>query len=277
MKQPSFSDAVVFQSALVRIGAFRCDRGYPGFHNTGPAHNDCFVFPRTAVAIEHEHAPPFVANPNVVTFYNRSQHYLRHEISERGDHCDWFGVNRELAREAARAVDPAVEDAPFRRPRGRCDSHTYLLQRRLFDSVIRGVISNAIAIEETVLLLLDRVVGAAAPTPSNAKRREVVHEVEFLLASRFDQPLTLPQIAKHTGTSVYHLCRTFREGTGFALHQYLHQLRIRHGLESVCETAFPLSRIAVDLGFAHHSHFTQAFRREFGVTPSDLRASRLRC
>src|SRR5581483_112857 len=64
---PSFSDVIVFESGLVRIGAFRCDRGYPGFHDTGPASHDCFVFPRTAVQIEHEHAPPFVANPNVVT------------------------------------------------------------------------------------------------------------------------------------------------------------------------------------------------------------------
>src|ERR1700744_5525789 len=106
MKEPLFRDTIVFESALVRIGAFRCDRAFPGFGDTGPAGNDCFVFPRTAVQIEHEHAPPFVANPNVVTFYNRSQHYLRHEISERGDRCDWFGVDREVAREAVRTVDP---------------------------------------------------------------------------------------------------------------------------------------------------------------------------
>src|SRR5882724_2819272 len=64
---PKFSDTIVFESPLVRIGAFRCDRDYPGFQDTGPADNDCFVFPRTAVGIEHEHEPPFAANPNVVT------------------------------------------------------------------------------------------------------------------------------------------------------------------------------------------------------------------
>ena len=63
-------DHIVFDSGLVRIGAFRCHPDHPSFEDSGPAQNYCFVFPRTAVKIEHEHEPVFVANPNVVTFYN---------------------------------------------------------------------------------------------------------------------------------------------------------------------------------------------------------------
>jgi len=277
VREPAFSDSVVFESPLVRVGAFRCDRDYPGFHDTGPAINDCFVFPRTAVAIEHEHEPPFAANPNVTTFYNRGQCYLRHEISAQGDQCDWFGIDRELAREAVRTVNVAVEDAPFRWTRGRCDARTYFLQRRLFEGVVHGVISDRLAIEEIVLLLLDRVIGNATAAGQAAKRRALVHETECFLAARFDQQLSLAGIAAHAGASVYHLCRTFREETGLALHQYLNQLRIRHALGIVRDSTAPLSRIAVDLGFAHHSHFTSAFRRGFGVTPSELRPSARRC
>jgi len=35
MSEPAFSDTVVYESALIRIGAFRCDRTYSGFRNTG--------------------------------------------------------------------------------------------------------------------------------------------------------------------------------------------------------------------------------------------------
>jgi len=266
VKEPLFSNTVIYDSGLVRIGAFRCDRTYPGFHDTGPAKNDCFVFPRTAVKIEHEDARPFVATPNIVTFYNRSEHYLRHEISERGDRCDWFGIRRDIATEAA-GGQPG--EPPFRCHRGRCDAKTYLLQRRLFDAVISGRLRDTVAIDETVLLLLHRVAGGALPVPTGR-----VHDVEALLASRFDQQLSVSQIAAHVGASPYHLCRTFREATGFAIHQYLRQLRIRHGLESVCETVDPLDRIAVDLGFAHHSHFTSAFRRDFEITPLLIRNTR---
>lgn len=125
MTDPAFSDTIIHESAVARIGAFRCDREHPAFRNTGPANNDCFVFPRTAVQIEHANQPPFAANPNITTFYNRSQQYQRDGISERGDHCDWFGVAREVARDAVRAVDPFVEEEPFRFQRGRCDAQTY--------------------------------------------------------------------------------------------------------------------------------------------------------
>jgi AraC-like DNA-binding protein len=276
MGESLFSNTVVYESALIRIGAFRCDRAYRGFRNTGPAQNDCFVFPRTAVQIEHEDAPPFVANANVVTFYNRSQIYERREISDRGDRCDWFAVRRDLALEAVRATGAEAEEAPFQWHRGRCDAKTYLLQRRLFESVAAGAFYESMAIEETVLLLLDRVIGGALAGPGDIRKRGLVHDAGRLLASRFDQHLDLAGIADQVDASPYHLCRVFREFTGFAVHQYLRQLRIRHGLESVLETADPLSRIAVDLGFTHHSHFTNAFRRDFEVTPSVLRAWRFR-
>jgi AraC-like DNA-binding protein len=277
MDRQLFSDAIVYESDLVRIGAFRCDREYAGFRDTGPAQNDCFVFPRTAVRIEHEDAPAFVASPNIVTFYNRGERYLRHAISERGDRCDWFGIRRDVVCEASRAMKPDVEDEPFRWHRGRSDAKTFFLQRRLFDAVSSGGALNSMAVDETALMLLERVLGGVAAAPVEAKRVELADGVERLLASRFDQPLSLAQIASYAGVSVYHLCRAFRASTGFTIHEYIAQLRLRHGLESVCDTTDSLSRIAVDLGYAHHSHFTSAFRWDFEVTPSKLRASRRHC
>ena len=272
MPEASFTDKIVFETPLVRIGAFRCDARYHGFQDTGPADNDCFVFPRTAVQIEHEHERPFAANANVVTFYNRSQRYLRHEISDQGDRCDWFGVNRDVARDVVRTFEPSVEDAPFRSSRGPCDARTYLMQRTLFNRV-KDQAADPMAVEETVIRLLERVIAQSTRKrpPIAQKSNEIVHDAECILAANFDQPMSLSELAARVQTSVYHLCRTFRTATGMALHQYRRHLRLRHGLEQVSETSHALSRVAVDLGFAHHSHFTAAFRREFGCTPSDLR------
>jgi hypothetical protein len=74
------------------VGAFRCHPDDPSFHDSGPARNCCFVFPRTAVEIQHEHERAFVANPNVVTFYDQGQAYRRNAVSLDGDRCDWFGI-----------------------------------------------------------------------------------------------------------------------------------------------------------------------------------------
>jgi hypothetical protein len=126
-------DRVVFESDLVRIGAFRCHPEHPSFQDTGPAQNYCFVFPRTAVEIQHEHEQEFVANPNVVTFYNAGQVYWRNPISPEGDRCDWFGVEPGLVRDTLRGFDSSVDDRPerlFQFSHGWSDAQTYLLQRR---------------------------------------------------------------------------------------------------------------------------------------------------
>jgi AraC-like DNA-binding protein len=48
-------------------------------------------------------------------------------------------------------------------------------------------------------------------------------------------------------------------------------LRLHASLEMLRDPR-DISSIALDLGFTDHSHFTAAFRRRFGVTPSAYRA-----
>lgn len=266
---PLFSNVLVFKSSLVCIGAFRCHREYSGFQDTGPARHDCFVFPRTAVAIEHEHEPRFAANPNVITFYNKGQRYLRHAVSDQGDRCDWFGIDRAIVREAV----GADRENPFAWTRMKSEPEIFLQQRRIFEAAMTGSLP-AIAIEEKAIRLLEEIVPKASVrglSPIAKRSREMIYEVENFLGARLDQPLRLADIAAGVGSSAFHLCRTFRTATRSTIHRYLTRLRVRAGLERICLRP-SLSAVALDLGFTHHSHFSNAFRREFGATPSAIRA-----
>jgi AraC-like DNA-binding protein len=49
-------------------------------------------------------------------------------------------------------------------------------------------------------------------------------------------------------------------------------MRLRLSLERLRDPRANLSAIAYDLGYSSHSHFTMAFRRAFGTTPSEFRA-----
>ena len=276
-------DRIVFESGLARIGAFRCDPAHPCFRDTGPAENYCFVFPRTAVEIQHEHEPAFVANPNVVTFYNAGQSYTRNAISPEGDHCDWFGVEARLVRDAIRAFDPHVDDReqPFLLTRGWSSSATYLLQRNLFTQAGSRDMVDVLAVEETVVDLLDQVIRSAyapfSPSVSAAvcsRQRATVHDIETILSVHPAEPASLRSIADQVGLSAYYVCRVFRQVTGRKLHQYRSSLRLRVALMEVLESARSLTDIALDAGFSSHSHFTSSFHREFGATPSWLRTAR---
>jgi AraC-like DNA-binding protein len=68
----------------------------------------------------------------------------------------------------------------------------------------------------------------------------------------------------------------FQERTGVPVHRYLTLLRLRASLERLAEGASDLTELALELGFSSHSHFTDAFRREFGFSPSDVRKNATR-
>ncbi|HEX3528499.1 MAG TPA: AraC family transcriptional regulator [Thermoanaerobaculia bacterium] len=224
-------------------------------------------------------------------FYNRGQTYVRDRLGPGGDVCDWFSIERGAMREALRLADPAAadrEDDLFRLAQGPSDARTYLLQRLVVRHLREAETVDPLFVEETALRLIERVLanavraqklpGAKAtkgrPAPRHldpVDRFDQVAVAEDLLVRRFHEPLTLDDIAQQTGGSVFHLARLFRRRTGFPLHVFRNQLRLRTALEAVAQPGADLTDLALDLGFSSHSHFTAAFRQAFGIAPSALR------
>ena len=278
-------DRVVFESPTVTVAAFRCSTSHPRFRDSGAIQNHLFVFPRQSVELRHEDKPAFLAEPNVVTLYNRGQQYSRRPVSPVGDHCEWFAVEPEALLDAVRAHDPHVDDhpeRPFRWAYGPCPAPTYLAQRALFDRLQQGGPADALFVEERVLGLLAQVLAGVyafldprsrcAPAIS-PRQREAAEHARRLLAERLGDPLRLKDVAREVGLSSFHLCRAFRAVTGSSLHAYRNQMRLRSALERLTDGC-DITGVALDLGYSSHSHFTDAFRRLFGTTPSRARDSR---
>jgi AraC family transcriptional regulator len=282
-REPVPTEQVVYAGARVRIGAFRCPIDHPRFHDSGPIEGDVFVFPRTRVVIRHHGSRAFSADPQIVTLYNKGQVYRRDPISVDGDRCDWFRVDRTLALETARELDPSAEerpDRPFRFSHGPSDSATYFAQRELFERLAAGAPADSLEVEEFVVALLGRVLEQAhrawrgVEPPDIAPRRadvEIVERARFALAERYDEPITLDAIASAAGVSHFRLCHAFRKRTGTTLHAYREQLRLRTALERLSSCRSDLTDLALSLGYSSHSHFSANFRRVFRMTPSAAR------
>ena len=102
-------------------------------------------------------------------------------------------------------------------------------------------------------------------------RRDYVTDAKALLEQRFRETLRLDDVAHALHVSTFHLCRIFKEETGVPIHRYLNRLRLREALGSLAAGADDLTDLALSLGFASHSHFSNAFRKEFGISPRDVR------
>jgi len=270
---------LLFESPLVQAGEFRCAVSHPRFSDTGPTPGYCFVFPRTAVWIKHEGREEFVADRNVVPLYNMGHPYRRRRIYPDGDQTDWFRVSPSLLREALRPHDPAAaEDQSrlFRFDFAQASAKTFLRQWRVFAHIRSTESPETLFIEESAIRMLDDLLagcyGTSQRAPGAAAHRELAEEAKACLNLSFASQQGLTDLAGSVGTSVFHLCRVFRHHTGSTIHRYRNELRIRRSLELLADGRDDILGIAVALGYSGHSHFTAAFRRSFGATPSAIRA-----
>jgi AraC-like DNA-binding protein len=63
----------------------------------------------------------------------------------------------------------------------------------------------------------------------------------------------------------------FHALVGTSIYDYVVRERLAQALNAVLDSGDDLTTIALDAGFASHSHFTARFRRFFGCTPTALR------
>jgi AraC family transcriptional regulator len=101
------------------------------------------------------------------------------------------------------------------------------------------------------------------------KVRIVLSYIEENLA----RDVSLAELAAVAGLSVTHFKRLFRESVGLPVHQYLIRRRVERAKHLLGETELPISRIALEAGFAHQSHLARHMRRVLGVSPNALRES----
>ncbi len=100
----------------------------------------------------------------------------------------------------------------------------------------------------------------------------MVETVKEALARHPSAATSLNDLATYTGVSPFYLARTFRREAGLPIHQYLLRLRLGTALERMSDPSIRLSAIALDAGFSSPSHFTSAFRKTFGMAPTEWRA-----
>jgi AraC family transcriptional regulator len=272
-------ETLLFETTSVGAGTFRCAVDHPLFADSGPCSTYCFVFPRTHVWIRHLARAPFLGSPNLVTLYNEGQLYGRRPASPDGDRSDWFAVAPRVIEDALGTLGAprqTVSRRLFVVPHLPSDARMYLTQRQLIERLESGARPDPLQSEEIILwmlgTLLRRASGRDVPaseTVVTTRRRRLVDGTKALLSRWLGRRVELAELATALDCSVFHLCRVFRDIEGTTIHAYQSQLRLRTALERLvwteCQEITPL---ALDLGYCSHSHFTSAFRRAFGLTPS---------
>jgi AraC family transcriptional regulator len=274
------------ESCLVSVREYVCRacRGGPAAEESSESDN--IVLMRSGAFCKHFGRRAVTADVNQAVFFSKDSTYRVSHPADCGDRGTLFEAAPSVLADVVREIDPSFDERPgrpFPFVTGPCVKAVFLRHREL---VMRLETAGAKPLEplwadETALQLVADVLDAAYArhglpskkrrTDTAAEHAELSEAVKTLLASRLLERITLDQIARAVDSSPFHLARVFRSLTGVPVHRYLSRLRLRTALERLEQGAQDLTVLALDLKFSSHSHFTDAFRREFGFTPSNFR------
>jgi len=86
------------------------------------------------------------------------------------------------------------------------------------------------------------------------------------------EELSLADVAKASGASVFHFCKVFHKATGLKFTDYVARVRLEDARNRLLNPNMRISEVAYDVGFQSLTQFNRTFKRVFGQSPSEFRA-----
>jgi AraC family transcriptional regulator len=158
------------------------------------------------------------------------------------------------------------------------DAQVSWLVQALHDEAQRGAPGGALFAQGLSIALIGwlrehygrraapRTRGSAGLTPAQQQR------VRDCVETHFGKDLSITRLAQEAMLSPEHFARSFKASFGCTPHRWVQQRRIEEAVRMLRTTVRPIADIALDLGFASQSHFTQVFKQATGTTPARLRS-----
>ena len=171
----------------------------------------------------------------------------------------------------------ASEPTPFLL-HGKMDSAILTLIERLRQSETQGFI-NGFGRQAMVLELLqksiDNIINEHCQGSSalrlNIRDIEKLENARKILNQSLQNPPSLVALAHQVGLNDFKLKKGFKQLNQCTVHEYVLRKRLRAAAELLTSSRLPIIEIANRVGYNNHGHFSVAFRKEFGCSPSHYR------
>lgn len=142
-----------------------------------------------------------------------------------------------------------------------------------YEGAVRNIIFKSRVLEIMALFFGDLAGRESSPglEPLNEEENALMQEVRGVLLKNLQNPPGISQLARQTGLSETRLKRLFRNAFGMPPYAYLRKERMVRARELILEHGANVGEAAASVGYANVSHFIEAFERQYGVRPGELR------
>jgi AraC family transcriptional regulator len=143
--------------------------------------------------------------------------------------------------------------------------------------------AGRIYVETAALMLAARLIhkyrdsGSSTPITLDARPldRARLHRVLDYISENIDRDITLADLARIEGQSVFHFAHRFTLAMGLSPKRYISRMRLHRAMAELTAGKLPLAQIALNAGFSSQATFTRAFGRATSMTPLQYRRRRL--
>lgn len=276
----------LFESPLFSVTDYRCHDHKGGPSAEEKSENNSIVLMRHGAFTMHFGKRRVTADVNQAVFFSKNSVYRISHPTDHGDRGTSFLVAPRILNDIVRELDPTIDehpDQPFTFVTSTCDTQLFWLCRtfvqrleRAAEEPLEHLWADVTALQWVADVLESAFEKHDKPTRSQRTSTKTDHAekteaAKAFLASRMSEQVMLTEVAHEVAASPFNFARIFQQQTGLPVHRYLTLLRLRASLELLFDGHDDLTKLALDLGFSSHSHFTNIFRREFGHAPSEVR------
>ena len=103
-------------------------------------------------------------------------------------------------------------------------------------------------------------------------RTSLFEDAVAIVENDYASDLSLDDIARRVASSRRQLQRAYSEIGGTTFREHLTRVRMERAAELLATSGLTVREVAFRVGYRQPAQFAKAFRRHFGVAPSDYRA-----
>ncbi|MCM8710332.1 response regulator [Clostridium sp. SYSU_GA19001] len=142
----------------------------------------------------------------------------------------------------------------------------------LGDEKTKELYSKAISSIKAFMLWVSHVVDKSMKYIYDVGRSQsVVDRAKKYISDHISEEITRDDIASFVFLNPDYLNRIFKKETNMSISEYLQQERFNIARELLAKTDFPVSSIAVKVGYTNFSHFAKMFKKYTGMNPMEYR------